>query len=279
MANHVPTIMSAPGRLQNLQTGDVLVDPTGTPYSTGAGGGAYVPGGALQWFEFGSSNPGYVNVPNHSSFNNTDKFTVSMWFYEPYSAPSLEHGLFYKGDYAASWGIITIFTARTVDSEQAVLWFKVNNNTLGMTPNIRTQTWWHLVATFDSVAGMVLYLNGVQIQTASTGAALTADSSDIKIGTWYGDANTRLWKGYIDDVRFYHAVLTPTQALALYNGGVGTATDANSPLFWLKFDDGLGQATPPTTAADSSGNGHTASLINGPAGYAPVWARGIVTAT
>ena len=57
--------------------------------------------------------------------------------------------------------------------------------------------------------------------------------------------------------RLWFAVLLFMQML-LVVVAIATPAEAQSPVGWWKFDDGAGG-----TAADSSGNGHNATLVNG----------------
>ncbi|MCX5420766.1 LamG-like jellyroll fold domain-containing protein [Streptomyces sp. NBC_00078] len=114
-------------------------------------------------------------------------------------------------------------------------------------------TWYHLVGVDDVAAGTLrLYVDGKAQGTAAyTTAWKAAGHTEIGRGLWSGAA-TDFVNGSVDDVRFYSGAMTAAEVAAV-----------NEPAHWA-FDEGSG-----TTAADSTGNGHTATL-----GSAAAWTTG-----
>src|SRR5262249_35835486 len=82
---------------------------------------------------------------------------------------------------------------------------------------------------------------------AVTDTAISANAFEI------GRANSSYTNGKIDDVRLYSRALSPSEISRLYDWAPG-------PVGWWKLDDRTG-----TSAFDSSGNGNTGTLTNGPA--------------
>jgi hypothetical protein len=76
-------------------------------------------------------------------------------------------------------------------------------------------TWYFVAVTWDATTGdMVLYKNGLPIDTGNTGAPVT--DATIHVGS-FGSGYT--WLGTIDDARIYNRSLTADQIAALYAGG------------------------------------------------------------
>jgi hypothetical protein len=75
--------------------------------------------------------------------------------------------------------------------------------------------WYHYAVTYDGTTGqMILYANGVAVDTGTAGAV--TDSS-VLIGSLTSGAGNE-WPGYLDDVRIYDYPLSSEQVAALYNG-------------------------------------------------------------
>ncbi|NNL66097.1 MAG: LamG domain-containing protein [Myxococcales bacterium] len=122
---------------------------------------------------------------------------------------------------------------------------------------------WHHVAVRFGAGGMALYLDGVSEATnahtgglgTSSGGSGNAEPIVIGANSW-GSGNlvstplSMYFDGAMDDVRFYDGALSAgeIQALAICSG---------NPLIHFDFEEGAG-----TTAVDSSGNGHDATLTN-----------------
>lgn len=80
------------------------------------------------------------------------------------------------------------------------------------TTDLTSDTWYHLVGTYDGSTGRV-YINGVEgEQTFSTSNIAIDTSGNIVIG-----GLTDLLEGNLDDVRIYNYALSPIQIKLLYN--------------------------------------------------------------
>ena len=81
-----------------------------------------------------------------------------------------------------------------------------------------TNTWYFVAVTYDASAGtMVLYKNGIQVDSASSVASNVTDATALIGSHHYGS----LWIGTIDDARIYNRALSPEQITAMYNNGLG----------------------------------------------------------
>ena len=117
-------------------------------------------------------------------------------------------------------------------------------------------SWVHLVGTYNAESKTIaLYVNGTLAQSTSAPAAWKS-TGGVTIGAYGGSFN-----GEIADVQLWNRTLTQANAGQLYNGlSPGAGGLAAS---WL-LDDGATRA-----AADTSGNGHAATLT-GRAGWADI---------
>lgn len=126
----------------------------------------------------------------------------------------------------------------------------------------RGKEWYHIVGTYDSVAGQVkVYVNGVLGDTVGSLSALTQNSShSIKIG----NISPIGWPGMIDDVRIYNRALSVSEIKQLYNMGGSkinkTPTKITSGLIGHWTFDG---AHTSSTIADSSGQGNNGYFLGG----------------
>jgi cysteine-rich repeat protein len=118
-------------------------------------------------------------------------------------------------------------------------------------------TWYHLVGVQDVTAGqLLLYVNGqLSGRVAYTSPWQATGNTVVGRGRWAGSA-VDFVNGQIDDVALYSEALTADQIAGLYEKA-----------HW-SFDEGTG-----STAADTSGNLHTATLDSGAS-----WAAGRVGA-
>jgi len=83
------------------------------------------------------------------------------------------------------------------------------------TTALATNTWYHVVLTYDSVNGLKLYLNGVQDGSAAGNGVLIATGTTTWITNDSGTAG-RFLAGSMDDVRIYRRALTVSEVVALY---------------------------------------------------------------
>lgn len=113
---------------------------------------------------------------------------------------------------------------------------------LAPTPGV----WHHFAYTYSGTIHR-LYVDGVEAGT-STAAAQTAAPNKLEFGRWSG--GSEYYAGLLDEVRIYGGTLTAAEIAALASDGALEA--------YLKFDEGAG-----ATSRDSSGNGHSATLLTG----------------
>ena len=135
-------------------------------------------------------------------------------------------------------------------------------------PVVTANVWVHIAFTYTAGSPFTakMYINGVN-QAGSwytgTGAAQPfSDANGLSIGTYSNGTVpiSNFLNGRIDDVRIYKRILSASEIAALAEDGADTTTNL---LGHWKLDESSG-----TTAADSSGNGWTATQYNS----GPTWA-------
>lgn len=117
--------------------------------------------------------------------------------------------------------------------------FQVNSTTDGSsvttgnfdyTPS--TDTWYHLVWSYDATGGTcILYINGVaQVQATSLSTSIYNGTASFRVGnTGQLDVN-RYFDGRIDEVGFWLRTLSAAEAAYLYNNGRGKTYPLSSPM-------------------------------------------------
>lgn len=126
--------------------------------------------------------------------------------------------------------------------------------------NLQTNQWYHVAGVIDFTSGsLTLYLNGLRVATSTVAFSQTHTPNTLSTNAALGaqdTGNSNYFHGEMDDVRIYNRPLCACDIQAL----VGQ----NALRAHYKFEEATG-----ATAADSSGNGVTGTLING-----PTWATG-----
>ncbi|HLE48848.1 MAG TPA: LamG domain-containing protein [Patescibacteria group bacterium] len=107
-------------------------------------------------------------------------------------------------------------------------------------------------------ASTTLAVSTWQLVTVTFASINAADTYVGRVGT-----TANYMDGRIDEVRFYTRALSPGEITNLYNWAPG-------PIAELKFDEGTGE-----TLYDSSGNGYSASAINGNTWVQGKYSKGI----
>lgn len=115
------------------------------------------------------------------------------------------------------------------------------------TNTLSTSTWYHIVCTYDSTAGLVGYVNGSSDGTAAANGTLTTDA----VSTYIGENptfSTRGFNGIIDEVGIWNRALTSTEVTTLYNGGTGLSFPggggSTQSLFRPSLLNGIGSGGP-----------------------------------
>lgn len=157
----------------------------------------------------------YIREPN--SFEDfTPGVTISVWA-KPTAAGSWARFLDF-GNYDGTTYSDIIYLSRNGTSNN--LSFTVYGGTAGTTITansaITLNEWQMFVATMDDQGNVVLYKNGLPIQTGTitqTPAIVTRTSNFIGKSNWSADA---LYAGSMDDIRLYNYALTADNVADMY---------------------------------------------------------------
>lgn len=126
--------------------------------------------------------------------------------------------------------------------------------------NLQANQWYHVAGVIDFASGsLTIYLNGLRVATSTVAFAQTHTPNTVSTSAALGaqdTGNANYFHGDMDDVRIYSRPLCACE--------IQTLVGQDALRAHYMFDEGTG-----TTAADSSGNGFTGTLTNG-----PTWATG-----
>lgn len=213
----------------------------------------------------------YLSVSDHNDFsfgNSTSDsaFSVSAWIKMD---DATKFRIFSKQTNSAN--IEYVFGVDGLDRLGVNLYDGATSNFRGVySSSIQSYegSWIHVVMTYDGTGGstayngMKLYLNGSALSTSNNQGGGYAAMHNTSTDVWIGGANfvPDYADGKMDEVAVFSAELTSTQVSNIYNSGTPTDLSSESNLvgYW-RMEENTG-----TTVVDSSGNGHTATLTNGP---------------
>lgn len=212
----------------------------------------------------------YVTAGDPSALEfGTGDFSISFWMKTTSTALEALVTKRWSADCSAGWAI----NNRSADTLQITITDGTNciDDTSVSMKGIQDGRWHYVVAAFDRDAVVSVYMDGIlSDQTSSiatVGSVSNARNFDISrfsTGTYY-------FTGSLDEVRAYNRVLSASEIQSLYASGQsdevntgasqaqgGSRLDSGLAGYW-KMDDGSG-----TNATDSSTNGNTGTLANGP---------------
>lgn len=233
-------------------------------------GPTVTPGKVGQALSFDGSND-YIAVSSSSALNPTTAITLSAWVKR--STTGVRQFILSKGDFG--FASTTQYWIEFTSADLVTFGFHNSTNayTISSPSAITDSNWHHIVATYDSTTRR-LYIDGVQVNSAALALSINSNSGEFTIGT-SATSHGSPYSGSIDEVRVYNTALSAAQIKAFYDQGTsdeqntgvsqpqGTGRlDSGLAGYWA-LDDGTSGATP-TSATDSSTNGNTGTLTNGP---------------
>lgn len=210
----------------NDRTGTLLNGPT---WTTG------ILTGGLQ---FDGTND-TVTVPHSVAFDGLTSLSLSTWIM-PYT---------WRNAQIAGISDMYSISLRTDGRLQFTISPFESVVSLSTAPN---NQWTHVALVFNG-STVSLYVNGIFDTSYLTTRTIGTSTTAFTIG---GGTSAGYYHGKIDDVQWTKAVLPASGIAAIV---AAAAPFSTSQVGYWKFDNGAG-----TSATDSSGNGFTASLINGP---------------
>lgn len=139
------------------------------------------------------------------------------------------------------------FSFRINSSDQVEL-LKAGVISIGTSTGVLDKKYHSVAVTYDASGNYVFYIDGVYSGSGTNLQTITF-TGNCQLGV---SAGGEWFKGNIDDVQYYNAVLTPADILDLHYGKDPTASSLKG---WWKFNEGSG-----SSATDSSGNGNTGTI-------------------
>jgi hypothetical protein len=199
----------------------------------------------------------YVTMGDVNSHEGLSAITINAWVKLNALPPSSQYfiagkELVYKID---------------VNSNGTVRFLTGNNwggATLTTSNSLATNTWYHIVATYDGTTKKI-FINGIQDpNTVTTSGSLNTNSRSISIGAYdTGAGFTNYIPGFIDEVKIYKYAQSLDQVKSSFNkyAHVLGATDnqnlSNGLIGYWKMDESDWTNDCSTTSVtDSSGNGY-----------------------
>ena len=269
-ATYSQTVLSdAPAAYYQFQetSGTTFADSTGNG-RTGTLIGSYrlaqpgpLPASGDQSVQMSYSSAGYGTVADATVFNSTTSWSLEAWINT--SNPGAQQGIVEK--YSGTNGFALRLLGGTVN-------FYVQGSgvyqAVGGTA-IVGNTWYHVVATFDSASTTaLLYINGaLDAGTRSLSVTETAPSGiSLKVGA-RGDDGSFPFQGNLAEVAFYSTALSAARVGAHYQASGNAlaasptsatyphAVLADQPTVYYRMDEASGQLL-----QDASGNNYNALL-------------------
>lgn len=161
-------------------------------------------------------NEKYATLPHVADVTSfTSSFSISLWVYPTDVAGEqfmLQKGLFpynYRIDFPNS----KFNFAGGINGS----W-----NTTLSTSTYALNTWYHVVAVYDSTSGVgkKLYVNGSVVATNTLTGTLTTSTNDVMVGK-YSVSSGYDYSGKLDEFAFWDRPLTSTEVGVIYNSGSG----------------------------------------------------------
>ena len=126
--------------------------------------------------------------------------------------------------------------------------FWYNNSYVLTGTGALADTNWHHIVVSSKVGGLItMYVDGVQVASASAPTTDASTASSLYFGT--NEAGTELLDGRMDEARVYNRAFSPAEVRALYNFAPGPVG------YW-----DLNENTGTTSVFDKSGNGNTGTM-------------------
>ncbi len=211
-------------------------DIKGTNDGTLQNGATFAPGKVGQAFSFDGVNDAFV-APLLVSYSTGSSFDAWVKTSDDRGiimsgggGGSLERGM---GIFIEPGGILSLFGTRNIDSQL---------NFLIQAGTISDGTFHHVAATWTGDTtpnGVKLYIDGVQVGTATAATSIGTDSVPLHIGGHTTIGHHKL-AGVVDEVEVFSRVLSASEIQAIYNAGSAgkckPGTDTTAPTLNLPSD-------------------------------------------
>lgn len=194
------------------QNDGTLTGMAATPTSTSGWNGSIGRRGGFGTLAFDASNDTIDVGTSLGNFDNTDKFSVSVWIY-PVTLSSANRGVVCRDDVTTFKGwrirINTSNAARFILSSDGSNFRGADSSALS------TKTWYHLVGTWDGTTAL-MYVNGVLNSSNVTGGTLASITGARTL--WFGKeiSTASFFPGNMDDVRIWNRTLSAPEIQEIY---------------------------------------------------------------
>lgn len=254
-SNWVAQTAVVPAVPQPVISGGVI-SCTGPGSTTLAVSGAA--GGAVSVSGTSASNPGYVSIPDNSTLDFTNAFTLEAWINPSNYATNANNygnGVVSKNRDAGIGYAIGILP-------DGKLFGMLNNGSSNQAAvssgAVPLNTWSHIAGVFNGTS-MTIYLNGTQVGQATFASMSLANSSQpLTIGSMGPVLGDWLFNGKIDEVRVWNTTRTQAQITANMSKGIAAQTGL---VGYYTLDENQG-----STVSDLSNTGNVGafagSLVN-----------------
>lgn len=183
---------------------------------------------------FGNANRSYnfngssQYISTSKQYNTPNNFTISIWFKTGTSTGGKLIGF---GN--AQTGLSGVYDRHIYMSNSGQIYFGVYPGTVKTinSPLSYNDNDWHLAtATLSSSTGMALYVDGVQVAADPGTTSAEVTNSYWRIGYdnmngWTSQPSSFYFNGVLDDVLIYHAALTASEVLDLFQSPDGAGND------------------------------------------------------
>src|SRR5579885_2666223 len=152
-----------------------------------------------------------VTAPNTAAIDPTTTASVEAWVnlnQLPSAAGHTMHVMSVGNNAASNFDL-------TVETTNHFRFLIGSTGTVDSVTSVQTNTWYHVVATWDSTAAMKIYVNGVLENTNATAQTRTANGAPLLIGNF--PAAGTPFNGLIDELSIYNRVLTATEVKNIYD--------------------------------------------------------------
>ncbi|WP_214107069.1 LamG-like jellyroll fold domain-containing protein [Acrocarpospora catenulata] len=220
----IPGLVAAYG--MNEGSGTTIADASGSGNTGTASGTTWAAGKYGQALTFnGTSN--WVTVNDAASLRLTNKMTVEAWV-KPSSTSGWRSVVAKEGTTDTNYALYSSVSSGPSGPVGPLTYVQVGStaDAAGATAALSTTSWSHIAGTYDGTT-IKTYVNGVLAAQATTSGNLVTSTLPLRIGgnSIYGE----YFKGLIDEVRIYNAVLTQGQIQSDMNTPVGSQPPADNP--------------------------------------------------
>ena len=245
-------------------------------------------GKALSFDASTPANGDVVNLTDNTAYQVTTGLTLSAWV-NPSTSTGQTEWIIARATGVSPWDDYNLTRLSNGSFKFQVRLASGLISASTATSFLSTNTWYHLVGTYDATTGNAyIYVNGVRKGSGTGTGNIQVSSTKLKIGCWSTSADacdsTTPFNGLIDEVKIYNSALTEDEIKLDYNRGSsmvlgststtsagvpdnsstgeycvpGSSDSCSAPVAEWKMDEKTGGY-----AYDTSGNGNNLTLAAG----------------